>query len=145
MRLITPALLMGISWAGAAMRSPAAGRWLSPSPPGHPQPCCSGRKRGPGWPVGKAGSAAHCIPAVSLASTSGPAQWGRDALEGACLCLKRGLEVSWALCSPQDPGSAGSLLLLHLHANCCGLSCAGEALLSVNPISPGFIPAEFQP
>ena len=52
---------------------------------------------------------------------------------------------SWALRSPWEPGSTGTLRLLRLRANRRCLLWGGQALLSVNPVSPGFVPAEIQP
>ena len=83
----TPAPLTGTSRAGAAARSPAAGRWLSPSPPGSSPAPLPRQEEGSRVARGKGrlSSALHsCSDPRCPAGTSGPARQG-------CGCAGGGL------------------------------------------------------
>lgn len=84
------------SWVGAVARSPAAGRWLSPSPPGAPPAPLPRQEEGSQAAVGKAGSAARCIPAA-IPQPLAPAELGEGPGGRPGLCARLG---TWAAPGP---------------------------------------------
>lgn len=99
------------------VRSPAAGRWFSLSPPGPPQPPAPAGRGVPGGPWERPAQQHSAF--LQQSPTPGQHLWPRSTRLRLCW---RGLACAWRGTSggfwapPWDPGSTRTLLLLHLCA-----------------------------
>lgn len=107
---------------------------VQPISPGSPPAWCPGRKRGPGWPWERSAQQhtaflqpcqRHLWPCSERLQLPWSTQ--REACGG-----------SWVLSTLQVLDSAGTLLLLHPHANCHHLQHTGKALPHITPMLLGF-------